>query len=71
MNNRMVYMILETVRDENGYIPCIAIEGESGYYKTDWNWGKDLEQAKKFADERNAKLGINPKEAWQIVMGTM
>lgn len=68
---RAVYMILETVRDDKGFIPCIAVEGDTGYYKTDWNWGNDLEQAQKFADERNEKLGIGPDEAYKIILGTM
>ena len=69
---KSVYVILETERDgDGGYIPCIAIEGEFGYHKTDWNWGTDLDIAQKCCDEKNEKLGFSPKEAFEIVLGTM
>lgn len=69
---RRVYFINELVRDkDNGYIPCIAVEGESGYYKTDWNWGSDLKVANEIADEKNRAMGIEPREAMLIVLGTM
>jgi hypothetical protein len=71
-NKKMVYFINELARGEdNGYIPCIAVEGEKGYYKTDWNWGSNLELASQIADEKNAALGFTPKEACMIVLGTM
>ena len=70
--HKSVYMILETVRaDDGGYIPCIAVEGVSGYYKTDWNWGTDLELAKKCCNDKNEKLGFSPKEAYLIQCTTM
>jgi len=68
----MVMQILETeIAEDGGYIPCIAVEGERGYYRTDWNWGKDKEQAQKFCDERNELAGISKEEAYKIIMGTM
>jgi hypothetical protein len=67
-----VYFINELKRDKDGgYIPCIAVEGETGFYLTDWNWGDDLELAQKIADEKNQALGFTPKEAFLIVLGTM
>ncbi len=72
MERRAVYFIMETeVAEDGGYIPCIAVEGETGFYHTDWNWGPDLELARKFADEKNAQLGFTPKEAMLIQLGTM
>lgn len=69
---KMVYFINELERDDNGgYIPCIAVEGECGYHKTDWNWGNDLELANKIAEEKNTNLGFTPKESFLIVLGTM
>lgn len=69
---RMVYFINELERAEDGgYIPCIAVEGEQGYYKTDWNWGDDLSLANQLADEKNAALGFTPREAALIQLGTM
>jgi len=67
-----VYFINELERDKDGgYIPCIAVQGEKGYYKTDWNWGTDLVIANQIADEKNAVLGFTPLEAFKIVLGTM
>lgn len=67
-----VYFINELIRDtDGGYIPCIAVQGETGFYRTDWNWGKDLALAQKIADEKNAALGFTPKESIKIVLGTM
>ena len=56
---RRVYFVMETVTDKDGnYIPCIAVEGETGYYKTDWTWGKDYKLARECADDMNERLGI-------------
>lgn len=72
MEQRLVYFIMETVRSEDGqFIPCIAVEGEKGYNRTDWKWGTDKEQAQKFCDERNEKMGIDRKEAMKIQLRTM
>jgi len=71
-DKKAVYFINELVKDKDGgYIPCIAVEGERGYYKTDWNWGNDIGLANQIADEKNACLGFTPKEAILIVLGTM
>ncbi len=71
-DRKAVYFINELVRDKDGgYIPCIAVEGETGYYKTDWNWGSDITLANQIADEKNIALGFTPKEACLIVLGTM
>lgn len=72
MEPRKVYFIMETERAEDGgFIPCIAVEGERGFYKTDWNWGDDKEQAQKWADERNEIMGIDRREAAKIQFQTM
>jgi hypothetical protein len=71
-NRKTVYFINELERDKDGgYIPCIAIEGETGYYKTDWNWGTDLALANQIANEKNAALGFTSREAALIQIGTM
>lgn len=67
-----VYVILETVRDtDGGYIPCIVKDGETGYYKTDWNWGTDLDIAEELADEKNEAMGFSAEEVDRIVMDSM
>lgn len=69
---RAVYFINQLVRaKDGGYIPCIAVEGEKGFYRTDWNWGSDLELAEKICDEKNAALGFTPQEALRIQLSTM
>lgn len=66
-----VYVILETVKAEDGgYIPCVAVEGEKGYYRTDWNWGTDLALAQKICDQKNAALGFTPEQALLTVLST-
>lgn len=71
-SQRMVYFIQPTLVTEDGqYIPCIAKENESGYYKTDWAWGSNLEEAEKLAAQKNASLGISEKEAMKIVLSSM
>ena len=71
-DQKAVYFIQETVKTpEGGYIPCIAIEGESGYYLTDWDWGTDLELAEECAKKKNERLGIDDQTAQKIILGTM
>ena len=68
----MCYMILETVTDENGnYIPCIAVEGEKGYNRTNYHWGKDLTLAKEVATDMNTRMGISSRDAMKIILSTM
>ncbi len=66
MRKRFIYVILETVYDEDGYIPCFVREGESGYSRSYYNYGKDLNEARKLAQERNESMGIDAKTAEQI-----
>ena len=69
---RRVYFIQETVKTEAGeYIPCIAVEGEKGFYRTDWAWGKDRKIADQFAMQKNELMGYDPKVALTVVLGTM
>lgn len=69
---RFVYFIQQTVKNHEGnFIPCIATEGESGYHKTDYHWGKDLKLAEECAERKNKSMGIDKTEAIKIVLGTM
>lgn len=71
-NKKVCYFIQETVKSQDGqFIPCIAVEGESGYFPTDWLWGKDIKIAEQCADEKNAALGISKKEAIILVLQSM
>lgn len=67
-----VYVILDTETDDLGnIIPCIVKENETGYYRTNWKWGKDIEIARRLADEYNEKLGISKDEAYTLVLKSM
>ncbi|MCK5607621.1 hypothetical protein KAR91_37400 [Candidatus Pacearchaeota archaeon] len=69
---RTPYFVNEAIANDNGeFIACIAKEGETGYHKTDWTWGKDFEQAQGIADDMNEKMGITRLEAAKIVTSTM
>lgn len=70
--NDLVLFIQETAVDENGeIIPCIAQRGETGYWKTDWRWGKDWDLARKLAKERNEHAGFSEEEVAEIIAESM
>lgn len=69
---RTAYFILESQTNEQGeFRALIAVEGDSGYYKTTWFWGNDLKVAEQIAREKNKNMGISRKEACKIVLSTM
>jgi hypothetical protein len=69
---RLCYTILETETNKNGeYIPCIVKEGESGYFRTDWLWGKDIKIARQCAKEKNEGLGHSDKDVHKIIASSM
>lgn len=69
---KMAVIIIDTEKTERGeYIPCVIKEGESGYFLTDWKWGKDRDIARKLADDYNTKLGIKREEAMQMTLESM
>ena len=70
--SRKVYFIQETVTDRDGnYIPCVAVENILGFYRTDWDWGSDFNEAQLIADRMNERLGITKHEATTIQLSTM
>lgn len=72
MEKKLAYIILETEKNEQGeYIPCIVKEGESGYYRTDWTWGKDQLIAQEIADDRNNRMGLSPTDVMQLTLESM
>lgn len=69
---RSVYFMQQTVKDNYGnFVPCIAVEGEKGYHRTDWHWGDDWDFANEVCDKKNLEAGYTPKEAMVIQLGTM
>ena len=72
LKGKTCYFIMETERDEQGnFIPCIAKEGESGFWRTDWQWGKDKALAQECADDMNEKLGLTKTQAMIIQLRSM
>lgn len=68
----VIYYVSESITNENGeIIPVIIKEGEKGYYKTDWLWGKDIKIAEECAREKNEKLGLSSKEVDRIILQSM
>jgi len=69
MTAKMAITIIETeIAKDGGYIPCVVKEGETGYHKTDWNWGPDLNTARELADNYNLNLGLSKEEAVKLVI---
>ena len=69
---KFAYFVIQTETDEEGnFIPCIVVEGEIGYHKTDWQWGKNWNLANKICDEMNEKIGISKKDAILIQLSSM
>jgi len=70
--NRTAYFILESQANDKGeFRALIAVENERGYYKTDWFWGSDLDQAEEIAREKNLAMGITKDDACLIVLSSM
>jgi len=73
------YTIIETSKDDNGYIPCLVVEGEEGYWpmsgrnetQAPWYWGKTYEAAQEVCNKVNAQRGITVDRAAEIVASSM
>lgn len=68
---KAAYVIMEAERTGDGFIPCIVKEGETGYYRTDWNWGNDLETAQEIANKKNTALGLDQAEVNRLILQSM
>ena len=72
VEKRTAYFIQDTVKTTSGeFIPCIAVEGEKGYNRTNWSWGKDKALAERCAKEKNERLGHTVEDVSTIVCSTM
>jgi hypothetical protein len=69
-----------TFEPGNGFVPALVTEGEPGYglmagngpFSSPWYWGMEIDAAKKFAEEANARdFGLTPEEAVSIVLSSM
>jgi hypothetical protein len=65
--------------DENGWVPSVATEGEPGHaplagkgsHARPWYWGKSYEQAREVCAAANARIGITPQAACEIVLSSL
>jgi hypothetical protein len=68
---RIAFIILPNIKKNGEFIPCMVREGESGYYKTDWTWGKDLALAERLARERNERAGLTQIDVDEVVLSSL
>ncbi len=72
LHRRKAYFINPAVTTVNGaFIPCYAVEDESGYYETKWAWDMTLKKAQELAQRINDRLGISVEDAERIVLSSM
>lgn len=77
--HRFAFFIDVTMHTPKGFIPSFVEEDEPGHWPMigkgelaePWYWGHDLARAKQICDEANAKLGLTPKEALDVVVSSM
>jgi hypothetical protein len=69
--NRLCYFVLITEKTDKGFVPLIAKEDESGYYRTDWIWDCSFEEAQQLCNEKNKRLGLTEIEAMKIQLSSM
>lgn len=84
-HRRFVYFVPTSGYIEgHGYRPSVVFEHESGHFPVGdwpyegkpgttapWFWGHDHDKAVEMADEMNERLGINAREAAEIVASSM
>ncbi len=68
---RMAYFVRDTERKEGAYVMCVAVEGESGFYKMDWGWHCSFTKAKAETSLMNKKLRLNEETVNEIIISTM
>lgn len=69
-HKRKCVIILETEKIDGEYSPCIAVEGELGYYTTDWKWGISRKEADVMAEDYNRRLGIDTETTIDILLSS-
>lgn len=74
-SGKFCYTISQMSKDENGYIPVLVVEGDEGFYPmlgngefaSPWYWGATFDGAMKIAEKVNARMGITPERAAEII----
>lgn len=75
----MCYSVLETQRDEHGFIPSAVFEGQSGHspllgkgaFSAPWYWGKSWAEAQATCADANRRLGLTPEDVMVIELSSM
>jgi hypothetical protein len=65
--------------DEHGYIPSVVTEDEprhqplkgNGTHSAPWHWGRTYDGARRICEEENARIGVTPQDAIEIVASSM
>lgn len=73
------YFIPAAPHDKNGWVPSWVSRDQPGHTPfagngicaQPWYWGTSYEQAKGIADAENAKLGISPAMAAEIILSSV
>jgi hypothetical protein len=67
---RQCYVVLQTQRDQHGYIPSLVTEGQPGHAPTPWHWGDTFEEAETVCAAVNARRGIDADAADEIKLSS-
>jgi len=80
---RICYIVLESQRDDRGYIPSVVTEGEAGHsplmgsgkFSQPWYWGSltpgGWETAQRICAEVNAEMGLSPDDVAAITTSSI
>ena len=77
---RECFAIIESSKDEHGYIPVLVTENDPGYApmtgrgecSAPWYWGKTIERAQEVCDRQNKqRYGISRQTAARIIASSM
>lgn len=78
-NRAWCYYVSELFMTPNGIIPAVVEEDDPGYapligngeHASPWYWGMDIETAQRICDESNARIGVTPERAREIVASSI
>jgi hypothetical protein len=78
MTERFCYYIPHDAKTPEGYIPSMVVEHEPGHRpmtgdanQEPWYWGTNREEAEAIAMHMNARMGLSPQDASEIVASSM
>lgn len=79
IHGKYCFVISESSKDEHGYIPCIAVEGDqylypmlgNGPFAQPWYWGLTYSGASEIARKQNARMGLTLEDEVRICLEGM